>query len=121
MTDDWRVIRWYVLDGHEPRRVADVIEWGRWMEKADRRVAFTDLTYCTISTVFLGLDHRYWGDGPPIVFETMVFGNPAKGETFPEELEGMMRRYCTWDEAEAGHAEMVAEVRTKFWRRVGDK
>lgn len=27
-----------------------------------------------VSTVWLGLDHGY-GGGPPIIFETMVFGN----------------------------------------------
>ena len=113
--------RYYVLDGHEPRRVANVLEWARQFEFGRRQVGFTDLTYATISTVFLGVDHGFSSEGPPILFETMVFANPKPGERFPEELDGMMQRYATWDEAEAGHAEMVAEVRTKFWRRANDK
>jgi len=27
-----------------------------------------------VSTVFLGLDHNFSSKGPPVVFETMVFG-----------------------------------------------
>jgi hypothetical protein len=47
-----------------------------------------------VSTVFLALDHRYYGDsGPPIVFETMIFGGKhdqyqERYETYPEALEG---------------------------------
>src|SRR5262245_14898324 len=46
-----------------------------------------------ISTVFLGLDHQ-WMDGPPLLFETMVFNGPCN--EFQE-------RYSTWKEAEEGH------------------
>jgi hypothetical protein len=112
----WRAL-YYVLEGHEPVQVADVVEWGRWFGSVDRQVAFTDLGFCTVSTVFLGLDHRHFGDGPPLLFETMVFANKGAGEGFPDELDGRMNRYSTWDEAEAGHAEMVAEVRRDFWRK----
>ena len=111
---------YYALDGHEPVALSGptaVLQWGRWFEKAKRQVAFTDLGFGSVSTVFLGVDHRHWGDGPPIVFETMVFENPTPGQPFPEELAGLTRRYATWDEAEAGHAEMVAEVREKFWQQ----
>lgn len=51
-----------------------------------------------VSTVFLGVDHRF-GDGPPIVFESMVFQNTA--------FEVECRRYSTAKEARAGHAELV--------------
>jgi hypothetical protein len=49
--------------------------------------------------VFLGIDHNFFGDGPPILFETMVFGGP---------MDQDQRRYSTWDEAEFGHAAIVA-------------
>jgi len=56
-----------------------------------------------VSTIFLGLDHRPWGaHGPPILFETMVFGGP---------LDQEQERYGTWEEAAAGHTAMVARVR----------
>lgn len=107
----------YVLRGHEPVAVDSVEEWARMFDTTSRQVDFTDLGFCTVSTVFLGVDHRHLGDGPPILFETMVFASPVKGETFPEEMFDICRRYCTWDEAAAGHAEIVADVRSRFWRR----
>lgn len=48
-----------------------------------------------VSTVFLGVDHNFFGDGRrPIVFETMIFGGPH---------DGYQERYATWEEAEVGH------------------
>jgi len=79
----------------------DVIEWARWFEKADRKVAHTKIGEATISTVFLGLDHSF-GLGPPLIYETMVFGG---------KLDEEMERYSTWEQAEAGHAAMVERVR----------
>lgn len=107
---------YYILNGHEPVEVSDVLEWARWFESADRRVASTAIGNAFVSTVFLGLDHNHrrmmygGGDewGPPILFETMVFGkwNPA--------LDGLQMRYATWDEAVAGHAEIV-KVILRHW------
>jgi len=70
------------------------------MQIDDRRVALDKdvAPGAEVSTVFLGLDHAF-GDGPPVLFETMVFGGP---------LDGEQDRYCTWDEAVAGHAAMLA-------------
>lgn len=47
-----------------------------------------------VSTVFLGLDHQFDDDGPPLLFETMIFGG---------KHDGYQERYSTWEEAEAGH------------------
>ena len=57
-----------------------------------------------ISTVFLGLNHNC-GDGPPILFETMVFGG---------EFDGYQDRYSTWEEAEEGHKKAVDLVTIKL-------
>jgi hypothetical protein len=91
-------------------------DWYRLDDKQDPvRIPFEELLFrkdtwrlvarttvydgCEVSTVFLGLDHALIpGDGSPIVFETMVFGGP-----FDQEQE----RYCTWADAEAGHARWV--------------
>lgn len=91
----------YILDGHTPKPVDDIREWGIWFETADRRVAKTDVNGDEVSTVFLGLDHN-WGDGAPILFETLVFGGP---------LDGEMDRYTQWEVAEKGHAKMVERVK----------
>lgn len=55
-----------------------------------------------VSTIWLGIDHRFGSAGPPLVFETMVFGGPLDGEQW---------RWSTPDEARAAHARAVAKVR----------
>jgi hypothetical protein len=65
------------------------------------RVGDTTIGDARVSTVFLEIDHRFVDEGPPILFETLVFGGPMDGE---------MERYATWEEAEQGHADMVFRV-----------
>lgn len=57
-----------------------------------------------ISTVWLGIDHQY-GDGAPLIFETMVF--PSKSNLLDEYCE----RYSTEEEALAGHAHVLERLR----------
>lgn len=89
----------YILDGHRAVPV-DMMTWAKWLQTADRTVAKTLHLEQSVSTVFLGLNHQ-WGDGPPMLFETLVFGGP---------LDGEMERCSTWEEAEAQHAAMVARL-----------
>lgn len=70
-----------------------------WSEK-HRRIDKTVIRGVEVSTVFLVLDHA-WGDGPPVLFETMVFGG------FFDELQ---RRYCSREAALAGHREVVEHI-----------
>lgn len=81
------------------RREDDVVAWGRWFEKADRRVAQTDLGDKRVSTVFLGIDHSM-GVGPPLLFETMVF--EANGDSLDCE------RCSTFEQAVTQHIEVCA-------------
>lgn len=73
----------YVLggpDGHTPIPEEDFLKWGEWLETAERHVAQTRIGNVWVSTVFLGLDHNFFGEGPPILFETMIFqGKTAIG------------------------------------------
>jgi hypothetical protein len=55
-----------------------------------------------ISTVWLGINHNY-GEGAPVIFETLIFGGKHDGE---------MERYCTEAEALEGHQEAVQRVVT---------
>jgi hypothetical protein len=88
---------YYILNEDKTVSVCkDVKEWAKVFDNQNRRVASTAKNGVTVSTVFLGLDHQY-DDGPPLLFETMVFGG---GE------DEMMDRYTTWDEAVAGHKRM---------------
>lgn len=82
----------YILNGHEAMP-ADLMTWAKWYETADRHVARTEREDVCVSTVFLGIDHRF-GDGPPLIFETMIFGGPNA------EYQD---RCSTWDEAVAMH------------------
>ena len=77
---------------------ASLEEWAVWFETADRIVAKDEVGDAKVSTVFLGLDHN-WGDGPPVLFETMIFGG---------EHDEYQDRCSTWDEAEQMHAKAVA-------------
>ena len=92
--------RTYILDGREPV-ACDLMTWARWFEANDRHVKLTEQGDVMVSTVFLGLDYS-WGEGErPVLFETMVFAGNHGGD---------QERYCTWEEAEAGHARFVAKV-----------
>ena len=65
----------YVLDAENRVVEADFRAWGEFMESGSRVVGMTQITSeCTVSTVFIGVDHRIGGKGPPVLFETMVFG-----------------------------------------------
>lgn len=62
-----------------------------------------------VSTVWLGLDHGFGRPGPPVIFETMVFGDTTATSSLGEPLDRV--RYATEAEARAGHAAMVLLVR----------
>ena len=93
---------YYILDGRDAKP-ADGFTWAKWLEehRTDRHVADETRGDARISTVFLGLNHNFCGDGPPLIFETMVFGGP---------LDQEQERYSTWEQAEAGHAAMLARL-----------
>lgn len=79
---------------------ADAAEFERAFS-GDRHVGLDTIDDVTVSTVFLGIDHSF-GSGPPLLFETMVFGGPLDEEQV---------RYSTEAEAAAGHKAMVERVR----------
>lgn len=67
-----------------------------------------------VSTVWLGLNHNFWGDGPPLIFETMIFGLDVSDEEEPSEYQF---RYATKEAALAGHDQAVALVKEVLARR----
>ena len=95
MTNDF-----YILKDKFTVPVRDVLDWARWFETADRCVARDVVDGAVVSTVFLGTNHQF-GDGPPLLFETMVFGGP---------MDQCCDRYASWDEAAAGHVSIVVQV-----------
>lgn len=99
-------------DPDTPQGREAVLTWGQWMHEhgADQRVALDRDERWWVSTKFMGYDMRLLvlDDGPPLVFETMAFVS-----TSDPRLQKIVeqRRYATWDEAVAGHAEVLAAMR----------
>lgn len=118
---------WYILDENdqpvpvEPWDSLDgeataITVYAKWMMAnnyhPDGRVKHVALTFLDddkgfdgpyVSTVFLGTDHSFRGDGPPVLWETMVFG---LGDD-----DDWQQRYTNKLAAIAGHDQMVALAR----------
>ena len=99
----------YKLEGRTPI-ACTAEELGVWMQDTDRTVALDTVGDMTVSTVFLGVDHEWKDDAPPLLFETLIFRHD-KG------TDGA-RRYATWDEAERGHRNVVAECKREALKTV---
>lgn len=88
----------YILDGKTPVKT-DLMTWAKWLENGENRIVQqTTVGDKFVSTVFLGLDHQF-GDGPPLIFETMIFAG---------EYGGDMWRCSTWEQAEQQHEAALA-------------
>ena len=82
------------------------------------RVAETFIGPLRVSTVWLGLDHRWLATPseaplPPVIFETMVFQKDRV--SLHPELDAFVNyqeRYCSEEDAETGHAEVCVDIRS---------
>lgn len=80
-----------------------VEEWGAFFNDTEaRRVGYDKVGEARVSTVFLGIDHNFDDEGPPILFETMVFG--LLGE------EEQQWRYASYEDAVEGHRRAVKKT-----------
>ncbi len=97
----------YILKNGRIKRV-DFMTWARWFEHSynERVISRTDVGPYTVSTVFLGLDHNFFGEGPAILFESIVFCGRRSTE--------LQTRYATMGAAKKGHAYLVAEMRSRI-------
>jgi hypothetical protein len=112
---------WYILDeSKNPVPAKDILQANRLLADPDARRVALDEIYVedygitvVISTVFLVFDHSYSPKQQPVLFESMTF-NDGQSES--------LNRYCTWEEAEKGHKEMVQLVKNNLWvNRILDK
>lgn len=79
----------------------DLADWDK------KRVDRTRLWWGgVVSTVWLGLNHN-WGDGPPLIFETMVFSRVGG---WSDDL--YIERYSTIRQARDGHNRIVKKYRS---------
>lgn len=124
----------YTLDAQgEPVPATDGLAWAQWLESAAasraRIVAQTEIGPYWVSTVFLGMDHNWGGGaGPPILWETMVFGEagPDGRRRVVDDNFGLLNdgsiwgdcsRYSSLAMARYGHAQTVAAVEAANERR----
>lgn len=96
---------YYILRDGEPVLEPSYQLYALWFEenKDARQIAVDEVAGARVSTCFLGLDHR-WGEGAPVLFETLVFDGP---------LDGEQERYATREEAMEGHKKMVERLTVK--------
>lgn len=99
----------YILDDQwRPIPCPDLMKWGMWMQGAVRTVALDSWNdgELRVSTVFLGLDHNYEPEGPPVLWETMIFS-----KHHPDVDCYQCRCSGTMEQAEAMHMEVLAHLR----------
>ena len=91
---------YWILKGRYAFPCKNIYDWAFLGKTAERhkQIADTYLYECRISTVFLGINHSYSNDGPPLLFETMIFGG---------KHDGLQCRCSTYLQAERGHAIIV--------------
>lgn len=90
--------RFYSRKGRELTLEEWALNYDNMTEEA-RRVGFTQIAAdVSVSTVWLGIDHQFVPGGPPLIFETMIFGGPLDSECW---------RYTTEEQAVAGHLAAV--------------
>lgn len=97
----------YILNdqGHAVK-CDDLLTWGEWFQNDFNRVlAQNRVNGVFLSTVFLGIDHRFTGfdgPGPPILWETMVFGG---------RYDQFQCRYSSATDARRNHKYLLNRIR----------
>lgn len=102
---------YYILDGDTPVPT-DAFTCATYRADIDHiHVAYTEFGMnadgdpIRVSTVFLGFNHGWDDDAPPVLWETMIFG---LAEDAP--MHDLTERYTSAAEARAGHAEICSAV-----------
>lgn len=101
----------YILVDRKVVPGIDLMTWAVWFEQFDnRRVALDEgedsKGKWQLSSVFLGIDHSFADNGPPIVFETMLFREDKAADDHND-----CWRFATWDEIMSFHRRKAAELR----------
>ena len=120
MTERWKIHYIREPDG-TIRTTEDSLEWAKWFQTANRRICLDVIPLRSLflrilrllfflptrggylSTVFLGIDHNFSYEGPPILFETMAFDIDIDVES----------RWATENEARIGHGVILQMLQAK--------
>lgn len=90
----------YILDASgTPVPEPDTAKWLKWFENNPEHIACDSRGTVIVSTIFLGIDANYGNAGPPILWETMVFGG---------KYDQFQVRYASRSDALAGHDRFMA-------------
>lgn len=103
-------IRHYILVNGKIKS-ASLLEWAiRFEDINNRRVDYTDISNEPnypdgeyVSTVFLGIDHRTFSSGLPLIYETLISGG---------KYDNKLWRFSTYGEAKKGHWAIVDAIRS---------
>lgn len=102
---------YWILVDKVPVPTDDLYAWADWLKNANRNLR-RNAYQCHgkrfwISTVFLPLDYNFTDEGPPILFETMVFEDHS--------YVGVMgERWSSYDEALAGHEMLYNRAKVEY-------
>jgi hypothetical protein len=96
--------QYIIADDGEVVEAKTMEEWSRFFGDTERRkLAHDTITDgVEVSTVFLGIDHNFGSNGPPVLWETMIFGGPQ---------DGYQERYSSREAALEGHR-IAVEIAT---------
>jgi hypothetical protein len=90
----------------------ELLDWARLFEDGDYKILKQDkIGKYRVSTVWIGLNMRFFGIDPPLIFETMIFIEEGQEK---DELDFWQDRYSTEDEALEGHEKALELVRNKI-------
>lgn len=101
VTQRSRIQKFVLNDAGDPVPCEELHEWAAWLTAnpgTSRRLAFDVAGHVSVSTIFRGFDHVVVR---PMLWETIILGGPAHGET---------TRYATRDEALRGHEATVLRL-----------
>lgn len=87
---------YYILKEDHTTEPCEMLDWAMWASSNREKLVVKQETVndVKVSTVFLGLNHAFLGQGAPLIFETMIFGGSE---------DGYQDRCSTWEQAERMH------------------
>lgn len=123
----WR--EYYILDAKGRPVLVDLLTWAKWFGTAKRIVRQSHVGPAWVSTIFLGIDHSFTDEGPPVLWESAAFRGKRKVKLQGKKWEvpqqiAMERCAGSREQAEAMHAAMVRRVRKserQRAKRIGPK
>jgi hypothetical protein len=96
----------------------NVTEWANFMNSPQREIGLDKFGEFMVSTIFLGLNHQFNPEAPPLWFETMVFGPAKETELFGKKAlihpDLWQSRASTRAEALAMHREGIAWLKESY-------